>query len=412
MPVLVDIAELAVCPPNRPQADIGLVHDAALAWDDAGRVVYAGPRADLPDALRAEAVHSAGGGTVVPGFVDGHTHLAFGGDRAAEFTARLLGADYLAQARQGGGIAATVRATRAAFEDDLVAVGRAHLDTMLALGVTTVEAKSGYGLTVADEVKTLRAYRRLDTEGPQRLVPTCLAAHIVPPEYRYDREGYLRLVESEILPAVAAEGLAVFFDVFVEDTAFTPDEARRLCAAARALGLVPKLHADQLSDTGGAALAVEVEAASADHLECVSDEGVRALASAAGTPNEVVAVSLPVATLVLGVEPLPARRLLDAGVSVAVATDLNPGSAPACDLHLAAWLACTRQRMTPHEVLAGITREAARALRRTDVGTLAPGAWADVAVLDAPSVEAWLYRFRPNTVRETRIAGRVVHRRP
>ena len=158
MPVLVDIAELAICPPGRPQADIGLVADAALAWDDDGRVVYAGPRADLPPPLHGAETHSAHGGTVVPGFVDCHTHLAFGGDRAAEFTARLLGADYLAQARQGGGIAATVRATRAASEDDLVAVGRTHLDAMLALGVTTVEAKSGYGLSLADEVKTLRAY--------------------------------------------------------------------------------------------------------------------------------------------------------------------------------------------------------------------------------------------------------------
>lgn len=412
VPVLVDIAELATCPPGRPQADVGLVRDAALAWDETGRVTYAGPRADLPASLRDAPARSVHGATVVPGLVDCHTHLAFGGDRATEFTARLLGADYLAQARQGGGIAATVRATRAASEDDLVAVGRAHLDTLLAQGVTTVEAKSGYGLSLADEVKTLRAYSRLAADGPQRLVPTCLAAHVVPPEFADDREGYLRLVETEILSAVAAEGLAAFFDVFVEDTAFTPDEAWRLCATAHRLGLVPKLHADQLSDTGGAALAVEVGAASADHLECVSETGIAALASVAGTPREVVAVSLPVATLVLGVAPLPARRLLDAGVPVAVATDLNPGSAPACDLHLAAWLACTRQRMTQPEVLAGITREAAKALRRRDIGTLTPGAWADVAVLDAPSVEAWLYRFRPGTVRETLVAGRTVYRRP
>lgn len=403
MPVLVDIAELAVCPPDTPQADIGLVRDAALAWDAAGRVVYAGPRADLPASLRLEPTSSAHGRTVVPGLVDAHTHLAFGGDRAGEFTARLLGADYLALARQGGGIASTVRATRAASEDDLYERARTALGRMLALGVTTVETKSGYGLSLSDELKTLRVYQRLAREGPQRIVPTCLGAHIVPPEYADDREGYLRLLEDELLPAVAEDGLARFFDVFVEDTAFAPGEARRLFAAAHRHGLVPKLHADQLTDTGGAALAVDVGAASADHLECISAEGIAAMAA-----SEVVAVSLPIATLVLGVEPLPARRLINAGVPVAVATDFNPGSAPSFDLHLAAWLACTRQRMTPHEVLKGLTAFAAKALRLEDVGSLLPGFRADFAVIDAPSVEAWLYGFRPETVMETAIGGATV----
>ena len=205
---------------------------------------------------------------------------------------------------------------------------------------------------------------------------------------------------------MAAGGLARFFDVFVEETAFSPDEARRLFAAARRAGLAPKLHADQLSDTSGAALAVEVEAASADHLERISEEGIARMAR-----SSVVAVSLPIATLVLGVEPLPARRLLDAGVPVAVATDYNPGTAPSFDLHLAAWLACTRQRMTPHEVLKGMTAVAARALLLGDVGSLTPGLRADFAVLDAPSVEAWLYAFRPETVRRTVVGGQTIYRR-
>lgn len=406
MTVLTDIAELATCPRTGAQGDIGVVRDAALAWDEAGRVVFAGARADLPEALLSVPARSAHGGTVVPGFVDCHTHLAFGGDRAGEFTARLLGANYLAQARQGGGIAATVRATRAASEDELYARARTALSHMAALGVTTVEAKSGYGLNVPDERKTLRVYQRLARAGPQRIVPTCLGAHVVPPEFAHDRDGYLRLLEGELIPGVAADGLARFFDVFVEETAFSSGEAQRLFAAARRHGLGAKLHADQLTDTGGAALAVSVGAASADHLECVSDDGIARMAG-----SGVVAVSLPIATLVLGVEPLPARRLIEAGVPVAVATDFNPGSAPSFDLHLAAWLACTRQRMTPHEVLKGLTTYAAQALGMDDVGSLAPGFWADAVVLGAPGVEPWLYAFRPGTVRETLVAGQTIFAR-
>ena len=402
--VLDGIAELAVCPFAGGQDAVGLVPDAAVAWDAAGTVRYAGPAADLPAAFAGWPRRSAHGRTVVPGLIDGHTHLAFGGDRTGEFVARLRGAGYLAQARRGGGIAATVRATRAASDADLHAHARSALDAMRALGVTTVEAKTGYGLDVETELRVLRLYRRLAVEGPQRVVPTCLGAHVVPPEFAADRAGYLRLLTDRLIPAVAAERLAVFFDAFVEDTAFTPDEARAVFAAATAHGLTPKLHADQLTDTGGAVLAAEVGAASADHLECVSDAGIAAMRAAG-----VVAVSLPVATLVLGVEPLPARRLVEAGVPVAVATDFNPGSAPTFDLALAAWLACTRQRMTPHEVLKGLTVYAARALRLDDrIGSLEPGKAADLVVLDAPSVDAWLYRFRPDAVAETVIGGRTV----
>jgi imidazolonepropionase len=274
---------------------------------------------------------------------------------------------------------------------------------MVARGVTTVEAKSGYGLTVEDELKTLRVYRRLAVDGPARIVPTVLGAHTVPPEYADDRAGYLRLLTDELLPAVAADGLAAFCDAFVEETAFTPGEADRLFDAARALGFGVKLHADQLSDTGGAALA------SADHLEYVSDDGIRTLA-AAGT----VAVSLPLATLVLGVEPLPARALLAAGVPVAVATDFNPGSAPVPDLPTAMWAACVRQRMTPAEVLRGATVVAARALRLDGpsagsgqaVGSLVPGARADLAVIDAPGLDAWMYHGPATPVVATVIGGR------
>ncbi len=400
MTALTDIGVLATCPPDaRPQDDIGLVEQAAVVWDAAGDVVWTGPEADLPaDYADADRV-SAEGALVVPSLVDCHTHLAFAGDRQAEFVARLRGADYLAQARAGGGIAATMRATRAATEGELLAGARSRLRAMLALGVTTVEAKTGYGLSLADEIKTLRVYARLAADGPQRIVPTLLAAHTVPPEHAADREAYLRLVCDAIVPA--ANGLATFCDVFVEDGAFTAEEAERVFAAGRAHGMTPKLHADQITDTGGGALAARVGAASADHLERVSPAGIAAMAEA-GT----VAVSLPIASLVLGVDPLPARALLDAGVPVAVATDVNPGSAPSLDLHLALWLACTRQRMTPHEALAGATSVAAKAVGLSGtVGSLAPGARADLLLLDAPGVEAWLYDFRPGRVRSVWIGG-------
>lgn len=401
MTVLDDIAQLATCPPDG--ADAGLIDAAALVWDD-GRIVWAGPAADLPETYAGAERQSAGGRLVVPGLVDCHTHLAHAGDRADEFVERLEGTSYLDIARRGGGIQKSVRATRAASDDVLAEGARARLGAMLRQGVTTVEAKTGYGLTLDDELRVLRIYRDLDAAGPQRIVSTLLAAHIVPPEFADDRAAYVRLICDAMIPAVAAEGLAAFVDVFVEDSAFTGREARAIFDAAARHGLGAKLHADQLTDTGGAALAAEVGAASADHLECVSAEGVRRLAEAG-----VVAVSLPIATLVLGQEPLPARALLDAGARVAVATDFNPGSAPSNSLGLALWLACTRQRMTPEEALRGATADAARALRLDDgTGSLTPGAPADLAVVDAPSLATWLAGWRAEPAVRTVIGGATV----
>ena len=259
---------------------------------------------------------------MVPGLIDCHTHLAFAGWRAGEFEQRILGRSYLEIAEAGGGILSTVRATRAASQEDLYERSRLFLDEMLALGVTTVECKSGYGLSVDDELKQLAVYRQLAEDGPARIVPTLLAAHVVPPEYREDRGGYVDLVVELIIPAAAEEGLARCCDVFLEQSAFTREEARRILEAGNDAGLLGKLHADQLTDGGGARLAAEVGAVSADHLECISEEGIQAVADAG-----VVAVSLPIATLYLNQEPMPARRLIDAGAAVAVATDFNPGSA-------------------------------------------------------------------------------------
>ena len=406
MPVLTDIGQLAVCPFEGGQGDLGLITDAALAWEG-DTFVWVGPAAELPVAYADWPHPSAGGRLVIPGLIDCHTHLAFGGWRADEFEQKLLGTPYLEIARQGGGIASTVKATRAASEDELYDRARNALHAMLGLGVTTVECKSGYGLNVADELKQLRVYRRFAEEGPQRIVPTCLGAHIVPPEFKEDRKSYLRLLTDELIPQIADEGLARFFDVFVEDTAFSPDEARTILHVAATHGLRAKLHADQITDTGGGALAAELNAASADHLECINADGIQAMVDAS-----VVAVSLPLATLYLNQEPMPARALIDAGVPVAVATDFNPGSAPSYDLHLALWLACTRQRMTPAEALKGATAYAARALLRDDVGSMEPGMRADFVVLDAPSVNHWLYHFRPDTVVRTVIGGETIWKRP
>lgn len=403
MPLLTNIGSLVTPPPPSSDADptsLRTIENAALAWSD-DTIDWIGPAADLPVEYEYPPLLDAEGALVVPGLIDCHTHLAFGGWRDDEFAMRLKGASYLDIAEAGGGILSTVRDTRTASEEALYERSCTFLRAMAQLGVTTVEAKSGYGLTVEDELKTLRVYRRLQDTHPLTVVPTFLGAHALPPEYENDRSGYLQLLRSELIPAVAEENLAEFCDAFVEDGAFTPNEARRLFEVAREHGLQPKLHADQLSDTGGAILAADMGAASADHLEHVSDDGIEALAH-----SEVVAVSLPLATLYLDEDPLPARALLDAGASVAVATDFNPGTAPSYHLPLALTLACTLQRMTPAEALTGATRHAAAALNRADeIGTLAPGMQADFALVDAPSLNHWLYHFRANAVQATYVKG-------
>ncbi len=400
MPTLRNIGLLATCRAEGAQADIHPIPRAALAWDE-GRIVWTGPEAELPPRFGGAETLDAGGRLVIPGLVDCHNHLAFAGWRADEFERRLKGESYLQIAASGGGIAATVLATRAASEVDLTARAARALDGMLALGVTTVECKSGYGLDQESELELLRIYRRLAETGPVRLVPTLLAAHTVPLDYRDRRAAYVSLVVDRIIPAVAAERLARCCDAFVEESAFTVDEARKVLLAGRAAGLAPKLHADQLTAGGGAELAAEVGALSADHLDCVSPAGMAAL-HAAG----VVAVSLPLATLYLGQRPMPARALIEAGVRVAVATDFNPGSAPSWHLPLALTLACTLQRMTPAEALKGATIHAARAVGlEAEIGSLEPGKAADFAIIDAPDVNHWLYHFRPNACLQTVVGG-------
>ncbi|MEX0748197.1 MAG: imidazolonepropionase, partial [Rhodothermales bacterium] len=328
---------------------------------------------------------------------DCHTHLAFGGWREDEFEMRSLGRTYQDIARSGGGIMNTVRRTREATEDELFERSLGFIHEMLRLGVTTVECKSGYGLTTEEELKLLRVYRRLQARTRMEIVPTLLAAHTFPPES--SRDEYVDLICEEIIPRSA--GLAEFCDVFLEEGAFSGAEAERVLSAGMKYGLKAKIHADQLTDSGGAELAARVHAVSADHLEYASGEGIRSMAEAG-----VTAVNLPIATLYLQQKPFDARAFIGEGVAVAVASDFNPGSAPSYHLPLAMTLACIMTGMAPAEALKGATIYGARACGREHVvGSLEPGKRANFILIDAPSVNHWIYHFRGSAVTATYLNG-------
>lgn len=391
MTVLRNIAQLATCPPDAPQQDAGLIDNAALVFDDSG-ILWVGSESQLPEAFIDHASIDCGHRLVIPGLIDCHTHLCFGGWRGDEFEMRLQGRSYQDIAASGGGIRSTVAATRADSPKRLLEKALHSLEGILDLGITTLECKSGYGLEHGTELKQLKVYRELNNVQPVELIPTFLGAHMVPDEYREDREGYIRLLCEVLVPEVSEQKLAQFCDVFVEQGAFSIPEARTILDAARLAGLGLKVHADQLSNGGGALLAAAMGAVSAEHLEYADEDGIRAMAQAA-----TVAVSLPLASLYLNEPYLPARKILDAGVRVAVATDFNPGSAPSYHLPLAMTLACLNQKMTPQEVIMGATTVAARALSEEQrIGSLLPGYEADIAIMDAPSVNHWLYHFRAN----------------
>jgi len=391
VPVLHNISQLATCPPDTQQSDAGLLENAALVWTD-GLIRWVGPITDLPVRYQEEPVIDCQHRLIIPGLVDCHTHLCFGGWRGDEFELRLRGASYQEIASAGGGIASTVAATRAASVDELQHKASAILDEMLDLGVTTVECKSGYGLDEANELKQLEVYRQLNDSHAVDLVPTFLGAHIIPPEHRDHRDRYISLLCDVLIPQIARQGLARFCDAFMETGAYSIEETRQILSTAARHGLGIKIHADQLSDGGGAGLAAELGAISAEHLEYVSDAGMEAMA-ASGT----VAVSLPLASLYLGEPFMPARKMIDCGVPVAVATDFNPGSAPSFHLPLAMTLACIHQGMTPQESLSGATCIAAKAVSMSShIGSLLPGYAADLAIIDSPSLNHWLYHFKPN----------------
>jgi imidazolonepropionase len=381
----------------------GAVADGAVAARD-GRIAWVGRRGDLPDEPPALAleVRSAGGGLITPGLIDCHTHLVFGGDRADEFERRLHGATYEEIARAGGGILSTVRATRASDEEALVASARRRLRRLLRDGVTTVEIKSGYGLDLDTELRMLRAARWLGREEPVEVVTTLLAAHALPPEYRERRAAYVDLIVEEILPAAVDEGLADAVDAFLEGIAFDADEVGRVFRAAAAAGLPVRLHADQLADGGGAALAAGHDALSADHLEHASARGVEAMADA-GT----VAVLLPGAFYTLReTRRPPIDALRSHGVAIAVATDANPGSSPVLSLLTVLNMACTLFRLTPEEALAGATRHAAAALGLAgDRGTLEVGKRADLALWDVDGPAALCYWIGGDALLRERVVG-------
>jgi imidazolonepropionase len=375
---------------RRGGAPYGAIENAAILIED-GRIAWVGPTGEAPG---AEETADLGGRWVTPGLIDCHTHIVHGGNRAREFELRLEGASYEEIARAGGGILSTVTATRAASVDELVASALPRLDHLLAEGVTTIEIKSGYGLDLETEVKMLQAARRLGAERDVEVQASLLAAHAVPPEFKGDPDGYVRLVTDQIIPAVRKAGLADAVDGFCEGIAFSPDQIRRVFEKASGVDLPVKLHAEQLSDLKGAVLAAQFNALSADHLEYLQEDGVRAMA-AAGT----VAVLLPGAFYTLREKQLPPVDLFRRhGIPIAIATDCNPGSSPVTSLLLMLNMAATLFRLTPEEALAGVTRNAARALGLADeIGTVQCGRRADLAIFDIETPAELAYRcgFNP-----------------
>ena len=380
----------------------GRIENAALGWHD-GKITFAAQQAQLPAAPEklARQVESAGQAWITPGLIDCHTHLVFAGNRAHEFELRLRGAAYEEIARAGGGIVSTVEHTRAASEDELLAQSLPRARALTREGVTTLEIKSGYGLNLDSESKMLRVARRIGTELGVEVRTTFLGAHAVPADFSGRQSDYVDELCVRMLPAIAHAGLADAVDAFCENIAFTPSETRRVFETARSLGLPVKLHADQLSDLHGAALAAEFGALSADHLEYTSEAGVRAMAASGS-----IAVMLPAAFYTLRETRLPPIELLRAhGVPMAVASDLNPGTSPVLSLRHAMNMACTLFRLTPEEALRGATVHAARALGLDDRGTLQPGLRADFVVWDVDHPAELCYWIGGNLARDLFVGG-------
>ncbi len=410
--VIVDAAQLLSLKGPVPRVrsglrDLAIIAGGCLAVRD-GLIVFVGDR----EAFEAEVVE--GGDTevidatdqvVMPGFVDAHTHLPFAGSREAEFARRLDGATYREIAESGGGILSTVRATRAATEEELLEEVTLRLDRMLLEGVTTCEAKSGYGLTLEDEIRLLRVLREAQGIHPIDIAPTFLGAHAVPEEFRSDREAYLRLVTDRMIPEVSSTRLAEFCDVFCEEGAFTVEESRRILSAGIKAGLRPRLHADQLTACGGAELAAELGAASADHLENASHEGLARMAMA-GVP----AVLLPGSTFcMMQSRYAPARKIIDLGVAPALATDLNPGTCNTESMQFMISLACLNMRLSVEEAIAAATINGAVTIGRSaTIGSLETGKAADILILDAPNFLHLAYHPGANHVATVIKKGTVV----
>ena len=383
------------------QGEIQILKDAWVLCED-GVIAQVGT-GPAPAAADAQAV-DAQGSLVTPGLVDAHTHLIFGGWRQNELGLKLHGKTYLEIQNAGGGIQSTTNATRKATEEELTAKAAKALDEMMSFGVTTCEAKSGYGLALEHELKQLRAIRRLQEEHPMDVVATFMGAHLVPAEYKNDREAYVRLVCEEMMPAVKEQGIAKFCDVFCEADTFTVEEARRVLEAGLKNGLRPKIHADEIEAIGGSQLAGEIGAISAEHLIVCPPEGIESMAR-----GGVIACLLPATSFNLGSTFAPARDMVTAGVPVAMATDFNPGSCPCLNLQFVINLGCLKYKLTPEEVLTAVTLNGAAAIDMADkVGSVEPGKQADLVIWDAPDLDYICYRVGSNLTRHVIKKGAVV----
>lgn len=386
---------------------LAVIENGVIAVAD-GRIIAVGPKEEVGSMATPAAdtkVVDAAGQIVLPGLVDAHTHMVFAGSRENELELKLKGVPYLDILAQGGGILSTVRATRAASKEELVSIGLRYASQMLSQGTTTAEVKSGYGLTTADELKQLEAIREIDARQPLDLVPTFLGAHAFPEEFKTRPEEFIDLLTDEMIPAVATGRLAEYCDVFCEQGVFSVEQSRRILSAARKAGLKSRIHAEEIKCLGGAELAAELGAVSAEHLLRVSANGIRKMAAAG-----VIAVLLPATTFYLREDHYaPARSMIEAGVPVALASDFNPGSCPNNNLGLVMTIACLYLGMTPAEVINAVTINAAHAVGRGgSIGSLEEGKEADIVLLDAPSYQYLPYRFGTNLVSRVIKAGRVV----
>lgn len=387
--------------------ELSIIEDGSV-WLENGRIERVGTDAEL-EAVYGERVTEAEvvdatGRLVTPGLIDPHTHLVHAGTRQNEFNMRLNGATYMEIMNNGGGIHATTAATRNATHDQLFEESKRRLDLFLLHGVTTVEAKSGYGLTLADELKQLEVAKKLHEQHPVDLVSTFMGAHAVPREFKADPDAFVELVIREMIPEVARRRLAEFNDVFCERGVFTPEQSRRILEAGREYGLLPKIHADEIEPYEGAELAAAIGAVSADHLLRASDEGIKRMAEAG-----VIAVLLPGTAFFLMAESANGRKMIDAGVAVAISTDCNPGSSPTVSMPLIMNLGCLKMGMTPAEVLIAATINAAHAIRRAhDIGSIEPGKRADLAIFDVPDFMTLQYRYGVNHVHTVIKNGAIV----
>jgi len=402
---------LTLSPSSKEESGLGIIRKGAITVKE-GKIFWIGKTEELPKKFglgKDGQEIDATGKVVMPGLIDSHTHLIFAGSREKEFEQRIQGLSYLEIAERGGGILSTVEATRKASFDELLLLGKKRLDRMLSKGVTTIEAKSGYGLSLQDEMKILKVMKALQEVHPIEIVPTFLGAHTIPREFRDARTRYIDLLTKEMIPRVAQERLAEFCDVFCEEKAFTLEESKKILETGKGYGLKPKIHADQLSPGGGAELAAEVNAFSADHLEHVSQTGIERMAE-----KGVTAVLLPGANFFLSMKKFPpAREMIQKGVYVSLATDLNPGSSMTESLPLMMTMGCTMYKMVPKEVIQGTTIHAARSMgRENEIGSLEVGKQADILLLAIPNYRYLPYHFGVDHVEVVIKKGRIVYQKP